>query len=228
LGVTQVVMGLLNAPTDNVLRPIMRGVGNMTTGDDEQTQKLIDAGLLDKLKVLITQGKKFARKDALWCLSNITAGNRAQCLSVLRHSLLLDLVLAMKDCDLELRKEAMWALANLVTSIAYEEVKELVEMGVLETINESLQYKDPGLLLVALEAVSNILEAETKDQVGASRLEFRQRFEDIGGLNTVETLQSHPNFSVYEHTAAVLTRYFSVEEVTPLGDPPSISHYQFS
>lgn len=56
----------------------MRTIGNIVTGDDNQTQMAVDAGLVGALNVIITHNKKTVRKEACWVLSNITAGNQQQ------------------------------------------------------------------------------------------------------------------------------------------------------
>ncbi len=58
--------------------PTMRCIGNIVTGDDNQTQMTIDAGVLINLNKAIQSNKKTIRKEACWILSNITAGSADQ------------------------------------------------------------------------------------------------------------------------------------------------------
>lgn len=58
--------------------PCLRTMGNISTGDDSQTQLAIDAGLLKALFNIIKHEKKTIRKEACWTISNITAGNDNQ------------------------------------------------------------------------------------------------------------------------------------------------------
>jgi importin subunit alpha-1 len=55
--------------------PCLRTIGNIVTGDDGQTQYVIEAGALDALNNIIFHKKKTVRKEVCWSLSNITAGN---------------------------------------------------------------------------------------------------------------------------------------------------------
>jgi importin subunit alpha-6/7 len=55
--------------------PCLRTIGNVVTGDDDQTQYVINAGALEALNALIYHPKKTIRKETCWSLSNITAGN---------------------------------------------------------------------------------------------------------------------------------------------------------
>lgn len=64
----------------NVVSAALRAVGNIVTGDDLQTQTVLNSGVLEPLKILLTRQdiKEAIRKEACWTLSNITAGNRGQ------------------------------------------------------------------------------------------------------------------------------------------------------
>lgn len=78
-GVCQRLVDLLLHPNPTVLIPALRTVGNIVTGDDVQTQCIIQHGALACLLNLLTNNhKKSIKKEACWTISNITAGNREQ------------------------------------------------------------------------------------------------------------------------------------------------------
>ena len=59
--------------------PALRTVGNIVTGDDMQTQIIINCGALPcLLNLLTTSHKKSITKEACWTISNITAGTKEQ------------------------------------------------------------------------------------------------------------------------------------------------------
>ena len=63
----------------SVLVPALRTVGNIVTGDDMQTQIIINCGALPcLLNLLTTSHKKSIKKEACWTISNITAGTKEQ------------------------------------------------------------------------------------------------------------------------------------------------------
>ena len=63
----------------SVLVPALRTVGNIVTGDDLQTQIIINCGSLPALLALLnTSHKKSIKKEACWTISNITAGTKEQ------------------------------------------------------------------------------------------------------------------------------------------------------
>ena len=58
--------------------PALRTLGNIVTGDDQQTQCVLDANVLTRIVPLLTHTKKNIRKEACWLLSNVAAGTHAQ------------------------------------------------------------------------------------------------------------------------------------------------------
>eukprot|EP01083_Nonionella_stella_P182032 653826_1 len=50
----------------NIKVPALRCIGNIVTGDDAQTQAVLDAGVLEALAELIHHEKKSIRKEAFW------------------------------------------------------------------------------------------------------------------------------------------------------------------
>lgn len=57
-----------------VLTPALRAVGNIVTGNDLQTDAVINAGVLDVLGRLLEHSRLSIVKEAAWTVSNITAG----------------------------------------------------------------------------------------------------------------------------------------------------------
>lgn len=57
--------------------PCLRTIGNIVTGDDNETQLAIEANLVPTLNEILSHPKKTVRKEACWVLSNITAGTEA-------------------------------------------------------------------------------------------------------------------------------------------------------
>ncbi len=65
-----------------VLVPALRTVGNIVTGNDMQTQVVINCGALNCLHLLLTTNhKKSIKKEACWTISNITAGTKVGALA---------------------------------------------------------------------------------------------------------------------------------------------------
>lgn len=77
-GVCRRLVELLMAQQPNVVSAALRAVGNIVTGDDVQTQVILNCSALPCLHHLLSSPKESVRKEACWTISNITAGNRHQ------------------------------------------------------------------------------------------------------------------------------------------------------
>lgn len=76
-----------------VLVPALRTVGNIVTGNDMQTQVVINCGALNCLLTLLTTNhKKSIKKEACWTISNITAGTKEQIQAVIDAGIMPPLV----------------------------------------------------------------------------------------------------------------------------------------
>ncbi|CAK9292458.1 unnamed protein product [Gordionus sp. m RMFG-2023] len=62
----------------SVVSAALRAVGNIVTGDDSQTQAVIDQSALPLLRSLLNHSKEAIKKEACWTISNITAGTKTQ------------------------------------------------------------------------------------------------------------------------------------------------------
>jgi importin subunit alpha-1 len=78
-GVCRRLVELLLHSSACVLIPALRTVGNIVTGNDQQTQMIINCSAAPCLLALLTHNhKKSIKKEACWTISNVTAGNKDQ------------------------------------------------------------------------------------------------------------------------------------------------------
>ena len=64
----------------------------------------------------------------------------------------------MSSAALDLRSEAVWCLSNSTAQATPEQIKALVEKGILQAIGSVLESRDPRTLVVALEGCNFILK----------------------------------------------------------------------
>lgn len=61
------------------------------------------------------------------------------------------------DCT-EIKRESTWILSNATAEGSPEDIKNLVDLGILEHVVDKLNSTDSKTIAVALEAISNILK----------------------------------------------------------------------
>ena len=69
---------LLTHPSLDVQSPALRIIGNMVTGNDVQTQAVLDCNALSALKDLLHSARSSIEREACWAISNIAAGTQKQ------------------------------------------------------------------------------------------------------------------------------------------------------
>lgn len=193
--------------------PCLRTIGNIVTGDDNQTQMAVDCGLIDALNTIISHNKKTVRKESCWVLSNITAGTPEQVQSCIEIGIVDKLVNILKHDDVTVKNEAVWALSNCTASATPFQFEIFVQKGMINALGEMFKCKDVRMLAVALEGVENILacgQANFVNEEGDNR--FAIHMEQAGCLDDLEALQAHPNHQIYKQALAIIEKYFADDE----------------
>mmetsp|Transcript_18873 Transcript_18873/g.58113 ORF Transcript_18873/g.58113 Transcript_18873/m.58113 type:complete len:531 (-) Transcript_18873:428-2020(-) len=213
-GVCRRLVELLMHPSPSVQTPALRTVGNIVTGDDLQTQIIINFSALPCLLNLLGNPKKGIRKEACWTISNITAGNKDQIQAVVDANIIPPLVQLLHSAEFDIRKEAAWAISNATSGGTPAQIKFLVSQACIGPLCELLSVADVKIVIVALEALENILkvgEAEAK----ATNLQHNVMATHVAeaeGLKKIEDLQQHDNHDVYEKAVRLLETYFGVDD----------------
>ncbi|KAJ9180352.1 hypothetical protein P3X46_008610 [Hevea brasiliensis] len=215
-GVCQQLVELLLHPSPTVLIPALRTVGNIVTGDDAQTQFVIDNQALPCLYQLLMQNhKKSIKKEACWTISNVTAGNKNQIQAVVEANIILPLVHLLQNAEFDIKKEAAWAISNATSGGSHEQIQILVSQGCIKPLCDLLICPDPRIVTVCLEGLENILKVGEADKEmgknGGANL-YAQMIDECDGLDKIENLQTHDNNEIYEKAVKILERYWAEEE----------------
>ncbi|KAF6173635.1 hypothetical protein GIB67_022994 [Kingdonia uniflora] len=223
-GVCPRLVELLLHPSPAVLIPALRTVGNIVTGDDVQTQFIINQQALPCLLNLLTHNhKKSIKKEACWTISNITAGNKDQIQSVIAADLIGPLINLLQTAEFDIKKEAAWAISNATSGGTHEQIKYLVSQNCIKPLCDLLVCPDPRIVTVCLEGLENILKVGEADKNLGQANDvnvFAQLIDEADGLEKIENLQSHDNTEIYEKAVKILETYWLEEddEALPQGD----------
>jgi len=198
----------------------MRSVGNIVTGDDVQTQLIINCGALPALLSLLGSTKDGIRKEACWTISNITAGNSVQIQSVIDHGLLPPLIHLLSNGDFKTRKEACWAISNATSGGLQkpDQIRLLVEQGAIKPLCELLSCPDNKIIQVALDGIENILKVgdmdkEAQEGTGEPAVnKFALFMEECGGMEKIHECQNNSNEEIYMKAYTIIEKYFSDDE----------------
>ncbi|RKO85499.1 armadillo-type protein [Blyttiomyces helicus] len=214
-GVCRRLVELLMHQAFAVQTPALRSVGNIVTGDDLQTQVIINCGALGALLSLLTTSPKDGiRKEACWTISNITAGNAAQIQCVIDANIIPPLILILQRGDFKTKKEACWAISNATSGGLSNpiQIKYLVQQGCIKPLCDLLNCGDNRIIQVALDGLENILKVGESDKPARGMNEMAIFIEEAGGMDKIYTLQHHDNQDIYKKAYHIIDKYFSDEE----------------
>lgn len=222
--VGRVVHLLSSCDAKMIVIPALRTLGNIVTGDDRQTQIVIDGGALPALKRLFDHPNISARKEVIWALSNILAGNSAQIQAVLDEGLLDLVVRELATGEYRCRVESTWAISNLTCSGTPDQIASLVRAQGLPPLVTMLESNDTRLIKVTLDAFNNICRAA--DSLG-SRDFITQTLEELDFVERIEILQMHENEEIYKRAVGLMSTYWVSEDETNETSAASKEEFSF-
>ena len=163
--------------------PALRTVGNIVSGDDMQTQVVLNCGALPALLQLLQSSKHKIRKEACWTISNITAGVASQIRDVLDANLIPPLIHLLSTAEFDIRKEAAWAISNATEGASPEHMRYMVGQGCIPPLCALLNSSDDRIIFIALEALANILRTGEKERVQSGQNAYALTVEEAGGCD---------------------------------------------
>ena len=206
------IINSLEIDTNNIQINYLRIIGNIACGNANQTQKLLDLGVLAYLKKIIFSKYKYIRKEAAWIISNIAAGTQKQIESLIREDILIILKQVLINDEYAIKRESIWAICNLTSIENPIYMKKILDQGILKIICECLKLNDAKLLAICLEALGNLLvfgEKFSQNPAGENPIVYE--IEKMGMFDILEKLQLHQSEIVYEKTLKILEKYFDIQ-----------------
>ncbi|KAJ9055823.1 hypothetical protein DSO57_1039217 [Entomophthora muscae] len=180
--------------------PALRSIGNIVTGDDTQTQVVVNCGALPALHGLLSSSKESLRKEACWTISNITAGNINQVIAVVEAGLITPLINILSHGDFKTQKEACWAISNATTCLLQRSdvMATIVELGVIPPLCDMLVCSDSKIIQVALDALENILKTGEFDRSQTGFNPYVALVEEARGIDRLNELQTHASPEIFQ------------------------------
>jgi hypothetical protein len=209
-GLLQKIIKFLDTKKKNIILTSLRIIGNIAcTENANQTQKLIDLGVLEKLKYTLFNENISIRRESAFILSNIAAGTQKQIEAVIDQNFFQILYKVFTNDNQKVKKEAIIAIANMTNVEDEKYMKKIFEDNILMIILELLKKEDAFYILIGLEILVNIFIFSEKK---GRKKEFQNECEKMGISDVLEKLQMNENQMVYEKTLTILERYFETEK----------------
>ncbi len=187
----------------------LRAVGNIVSGDELQTQVMLNVSVLPCLLALLHSPRKGIKKEACWTISNITAGNALHIQAVMDAGIVPHLIDLLSNDEFDIKKEAAWAIANATARGSPKQIRYLVACNGIKPMAELLASSDQRIVLVCLETLANILKVGEVDskQTGEPN-KFALAVEAVKGIDKLDQLTTHANPVILEKASRILDTYF--------------------
>eukprot|EP00826_Nyctotherus_ovalis_P063989 TRINITY_DN9380_c0_g2_i2.p1 TRINITY_DN9380_c0_g2~~TRINITY_DN9380_c0_g2_i2.p1 ORF type:complete len:312 (-),score=66.84 TRINITY_DN9380_c0_g2_i2:41-976(-) len=201
----------------------MRTIGNITYGNEEQTQAVINANGLPTLAKVLRKANRQLKKDACWVLSNIAAGSSSQVEALFENKLMYLIIDQVVNETLEIKKEAMWVIANATNKVTQRQIEHFLELKLVNALAATIQSPDSELVAISLRVFDNILSG-AREWCGKTN-KVAMQTETQGCLQSIEKLQYHQNQMIYKLASEIVRKYFQLQEPEDvLTAPASISN----
>lgn len=142
------LLKILESPSSPSLFPALKLISNLTSGDDMQTQLLLNHNILTEFLKILDHPKANIRKEVYYSLSNVCAGTKLQLDAVLEHPIAMRMIRGLEDCDAKVRLEAAHILYNAAYNGVTHHKLLLINSGMLEAVKLALRDGEPDLITV--------------------------------------------------------------------------------
>jgi hypothetical protein len=199
------VVELLGHASTSIVTPALRTVGNIVTGDDLQTQRILEEPrLVTMLAGLLDHAKESIQKEACWTFSNITAGTPEQIQMVLDELAVMPRIVELLNSGpVAIQKEAAWAIANVTSGGSPEQLEALIQLGCIPHLVSMASFEEARIQMVALEALENLIRMFAGNEANHSRADVFA--EAVLGLTAI-SIES-PDEEIGHKAQAFLNRH---------------------
>ncbi len=203
---------LIKSNNQTIVTPALRAIGNIVTGNFEQTQAALNMGCLTAVcDIMKNSSDSNVLKECCWTISNITAGTAPQIQQVLESGAVPLLLHLMEEGEFNVKKETAWTVSNAISGGSDEQVKYLMNEGFLKALVGLLSSHDCETVIMCLDGLSRVLEiGNTMSNMDNNP--YTIALESNGGLDIIEDLQNHSHEKIHEMTGNILDQYFEEEE----------------
>ena len=212
-GIISVIINLIeNSNSKYIKLCSLRIIGNMISGNANQTQEILNLGVLNVLKKTLFHEKSSIRKETAWILSNICSGTQKQIECIIDNEILELFNKCLKNDIIDVKNEIYWAITNLTIVNNFNYMKKIIDEGIVEIICSLLKEKNSKILCISLEALGNLLIFGKKNSVNGRNF-IVEKIENCGAEDDLVNLQYHSLDIVYQKALYILENYFDTEPI---------------
>jgi importin subunit alpha-1 len=213
-GAVEHLIACAKSSEKKIISPALRALGNIVTGNDEETQTVLDLKGMVVFRELCSHPLKSIRKEACWSISNVAAGTKHQIQAILEHQVLQVLMERVMQDQYEVAKEATWAMSNMVSGGSFKQRQYLIDCGVAQAMVHMLSCQDQDVLGIAIDTMQSLCNVgrTLADNDDGGDNSVTQLIEACEGVNALEDIQDKVNEENYHKICKLLTDHWDVDD----------------
>ena len=184
--------------------PALRVMGNVVSGNDAQTQRVIASGAVPSIVAMLNSHKSSIRKETCWVLSNIAAGSVHQIQLLMICQVFTPLRVMMNTESHTIVKEIAWIISNMCEGGNAAQISHLIKLGFIAPICSLLKGPDVEEVKMALGILFKMLRTDT--------LVALDKLEDCQGRDIISNLQYHDDTEIYSRVVELIDEFWDAEE----------------
>jgi len=176
--------------------PALRSICNISSGNDIQTQAIIDGGALETIFKLMRHPKQAVRGEAFWIASNVAAGNPNQIQSLINLGFFPEIVRIYNEATTH-RQKIIWIFSNATNGTPTQKTY-LLNQGILTIFSHFLTSNTLIKETIdTLKGIQNILQHD-KSSIPISMESVLE--------NLLERFKDNPD--ILKNVNCILSMYF--------------------
>jgi importin subunit alpha-2 len=198
------IFQLLDKTESELLKPLLKIIGNIASGTDNQTNTLISFGILPKISKLTSSPILQVRKEVFFILSNILACTEDTALKVVQSDLITQILENTSNPEHQIKKYAILGLCNSTYQKSRKIFNCLKKVNVLWHLVNLLQSQEEQILFESLKALHNMLNRSKDFQGIENHSLFLLKFYELSGFDILDLLKIHRNERISRESLKIL------------------------
>ncbi|XP_024007106.1 importin subunit alpha-1 isoform X2 [Eutrema salsugineum] len=156
---------LVHSSDEQVLADTCWGLSYLSDGQEEEIQRVIEAGVVPRLVELLLHPSPFVLTPALRTIGNIVTGNTLQTQCVINNGALPILAnLTTQFFTRCIKRDACWTISN-ITAGTEEQIQSVIDANLIPVLINLAQNAEFDIKKEAIWAISNAIAGGSHDQI---------------------------------------------------------------
>ena len=205
------ILNLLDKPETEILIPILKILGNISSGTDKQSTDIVQFGFLNKLWTQLANPILKIKKEVLFILENILASTEDSALKILTSKSFSQVLDYLSHPECQIKKHSVICICNATYQKSKAVFTRLKKLSILTHLTNLLETRDEQILFESLKALKNLFSLSKLYHGEENHLIFIQNFENLSGPETLSVLSSHSSRRISEESLKILHEFFEFE-----------------